>query len=85
MAIVFVGDVPRASQSLTFSFGGAADFGLAGTASVYVLPDGPSLRFRKEAKETQGLRPYVPARSRAEWRRFCTLYSVLVLKPSRQM
>jgi len=28
----------------------------------YVLPDRPSLPFRKEAKETQGLRPYVPAK-----------------------
>jgi len=29
---------------------------------VYALPGGPSLPFRKEAKETQGLRPYVPAK-----------------------
>jgi len=41
----------------------------------YVLPDGPSLLFRKEAKETQGLRPYVPARVK------CRVTTVLHLIP----
>ncbi|MCL2842270.1 MAG: hypothetical protein FWE28_02220 [Oscillospiraceae bacterium] len=35
---------------------------LGGGPRAFVLPDGPSLPFRKEAKETQGLRPYVPAK-----------------------
>ena len=52
------------SRSLTFSVGVPPRISWRQPPACFALPGGPSLLFRKEAKETQGLRPYVPAKGK---------------------